>query len=59
MYLGAVATLSMDVRSGFDSGDTAAGDTLDLVKYFVNPGKRPMKAVVMAVPTGSDSGTFD
>lgn len=49
----------MDVRSGLDSGDTAAGNTLDLQKYFVNPGKRPMKAVVGAVPTGSDSGTFD
>lgn len=59
MNLGAIATLTLDAKSGFDSTDTASGDTVDLKKYFVNPGKRPMRMLVTAVPTGSDSGTFD
>lgn len=59
MYMRAIATLALDAKSGFDSGDTLTSDALDLQKYFVNPGKREMKAVLSAIPTGSDSGTFD
>jgi hypothetical protein len=59
MYLKAVATLTLDARVGYDSGDTAAGATLDFNKYFVNPGKRPMKAVLLAGLTSTDSGLFD
>lgn len=51
--------MQLDSKSGFDSSDTAAGTEVDLVKYFVNPGKREMKAILAAIPTGSDSGTFD
>lgn len=54
-----IATLSLDGRAGFDSSDTAAGSTLDLIKYFVNPGKREMKATLIALPDTTDSGTFD
>ncbi len=54
-----IATLSLDVRSGFDSGDTLTSDALDLQKYFVNPGKREMKAVLAASQATSDSGSFD
>ena len=59
MYLKAVAALTLDVRTGYDSGDTAYGADLDFQKYFVNPGKRPMKAVLCAGITSTDSGTFN
>jgi hypothetical protein len=59
MYLKAVATLTLDARVGYDSGDTAAGAEIDFNKYFVNPGKRPMKAVLVAGITSTDSGTFN
>ena len=60
MYMRAIATLPLDVRTGFDSGDTLTSDALDLQKYFVNPGKREMKAVMGATfNVSSDSGTFD
>ena len=35
---------------------TAAGNTVDLAKYFVNPGKREMKAVFAPILATSDSG---
>ena len=35
---------------------TAAGTEVDLQKYFVNPGKREMKAVFAPVLATSDSG---
>ena len=59
MYLKAVAALTLDVRTGYDSGDTAYGADLDFQKYFVNPGKREMKAVLAAGITSTDSGTFN
>lgn len=59
MYMRAIATLPLDVRGSFDSGDTLTSDALDLQKYFVNPGKREMKAVLAAVNNTSDTGTFD
>lgn len=55
MNLGAVASLTLDARAAVIA--TAAGTELDLQKYFVNPGKRPMAADVLPVWTGSDSGT--
>ena len=55
MYLGATATLTLDIRTAVIA--TAAGAEVDFNKYFVNPGKRPMLANVAAVWTGSDSGT--
>ena len=55
MNLGATATLTLDIRTGVLT--SAAGTEVDLNKYFVNPGKRPMLANVAAVWTGSDSGT--
>lgn len=59
MYLRAVATLPLDVRVGYDSGDTAASAEIDFNKYFVNPGKREMKAVLATGITSTDSGTFN
>jgi hypothetical protein len=58
MYLRSVATLNLDTRAGFDSGDTMTSGELDLQKYFVNPGKREMKATLAAGITTTDSGTF-
>jgi hypothetical protein len=55
MYLGATATLTLDIRNAVIA--SAAGTEVDFNKYFVNPGKRPMGANVAAVWTGSDSGT--
>jgi len=55
----AIATLKLDVRIGFDSGDTLTSTEIDFQKYFVNPGKREMKAVLSAGITSTDSGTFD
>lgn len=60
MNMRAIATLPLVATNGFDSTDTATTDTLDLAKYFVNPGKREMKAVLGAkVEVASDSGSFD
>ena len=58
MNLRAVATLTLHKAS---VSTTAAGTELDLQKYFVNPGKREMKAVVTAISAAvsSDSGAFD
>ena len=55
----AIATLNLDTRKGFDSGDTLSGTEIDFQKYFVNPGKREMKAVLGAGITTTDSGTFN
>ena len=55
----AIATLNLDTRVGFDSGDTLSGTEIDFQKYFVNPGKREMKAVLGAGITSTDSGTFN
>lgn len=55
MNLGATATLTLDIRTAITA--SAAGTELDLQKYFVNPGKRPMLANVAPVWTASDSGT--
>lgn len=59
MNFRAVATLTLQKSAGNDSTDTAAQAELDLAKYYVNPGKREMKAIVTAIKTSSDSGTFD
>ena len=59
MYMRAIATLNLDTRVGFDSGDTLSGTEIDFQKYFVNPGKREMKAVLGAGITSTDSGTFN
>ena len=59
MYMRAIATLNLDTRVGFDSGDTLTGTEIDFQKYFVNPGKREMKAVLAAGITSTDSGTFN
>ena len=58
MYLRAVATLNLHKAS---VSSTAAGTELNLEKYFVNPGKREMMAVVTGISAavGSDSGAFD
>lgn len=57
MYLRAVATINIDAGLVTTTG---AGAEVDLQKYFVNPGKREMKAVMTAMHNGiaSDSGTF-
>jgi len=55
MYFGSTATLTLDARTAVIA--TAAGTEVDLQKYFVNPGKRPMLAEVTPLWTGSDSGT--
>ncbi len=55
MNLGSTATITLDIRTAVVT--TAAGAEVDLQKYFVNPGKRPMLANVAVVTTGSDSGT--
>ena len=55
MYLGNLATLTLDASAGLVA--SAAGTEINLQKYFVNPGKRPMEAVVCAIWTASDSGT--
>ena len=59
MYLRTVATLKLQASTGNDSNDTAAQAELDLQKYFVNPGKREMKAVLSAILTSTDTGLFD
>lgn len=59
MYLRAVATLSLQQSVNNDSNDAAAQTELDLQKYFVNPGKREMKAVLSATLASTDSGTFN
>lgn len=59
MYLRAVATLSLQQSVGNDSGDAQAQAELNLQKYFVNPGKREMKAVLSATLASTDSGLFD
>lgn len=58
MYMRAIATLNLHKAS---VPSTAAGTEVDLQKYFVNPGKREMMAVVTAISAGvgSDSGSFD
>ena len=58
MNLRAVATLTLD---GGAKTVTVAGTEVILQKYFVNPGKREMKAVLSPIWGGaaSDSGTFD
>ena len=55
MYLRAVAAIKLH---GARVASTAAGTEVDLQKYFVNPGKREMKATVQPILTGSDTGTF-
>ena len=59
MEFNAVATLKLQASVGNDSADSAAQAEVDLAKHFVNPGKRPMKAVLSAVLASTDSGTFD
>lgn len=59
MNLRAVATLKLQASTGNDSGDAAAQTEVDLAKYFVNPGKREMKATLSAILTSTDSGLFD
>lgn len=59
MYMRSIATLKLQASTGNDSGDAAAQVELDLAKYFVNPGKREMKAVISAILTSTDSGLFD
>lgn len=59
MYMRSIATLKLQASTGNDSGDAAAQTELDLAKYFVNPGKREMKAVLSAILTSTDSGLFD
>lgn len=55
MYLRAVQAIRLH---GAKVSATAAGTEVDLAKYYVNPGKREMKAVVQPILTGSDTGTF-
>ncbi len=55
MYQGAIAALKLDGVAGLTA--SAAGTELNLQKYFVNPGKRPMTALVTPIWTASDSGT--
>lgn len=55
MYLGAIAALTLDASTGLTA--TGAGTEVNLQKYFINPGKRPMAARVAAMWSGSDSGT--
>ena len=55
MYLRAVQAIKLH---GARVASTAAGTEVDLQKYFVNPGKREMKATVQPILSGSDSGTF-
>ena len=55
MNLRAVAAIKLH---GARVASTAAGTEVDLQKYFINPGKREMKATVQPVLSGSDSGTF-
>lgn len=55
MNLGGIAALKLDGVAALVT--SAAGTELDLQKYFVNPGKRPMRALVMPIWTASDSGT--
>jgi len=57
MNLRAVATLTIEATKS--DSDAAAAAEVDLQKYFINPGKREMKAVVTAIFTTTDSGTFD
>ena len=59
MYMRAIATLSLQQSVNNDSADAAAQTELDLSKYFVNPGKREMKAVLSATLASTDSGTFN
>jgi len=52
----AIATIQLDHVVVTTTG---AGTEVSLAKYFVNPGKREMKAVLGALETvGSDSGTL-
>ena len=56
MYMRAIATLQLDHGVVTTTG---AGTELNLQKYFVNPGKREMKAVLGALETVSyDSGSL-
>lgn len=59
MYMRAIASLKLQASTGNDSADTAAQAEVDLAKYFVNPGKREMKAVIVPVLASTDSGLFD
>lgn len=59
MNFRSVAVLNLQASAGNDSTDTAAQAELDFQKYYVNPGKREMKAIVTAVKTSTDSGSFD
>jgi hypothetical protein len=54
----AIAALKLEAGS---ITTTAASAELNLQKYFVSPGKREMKAVLVAIPrgAGTDSGTLD
>jgi len=56
MYMRAIATIQLD--NGVVTA-TGAGAEVNLQKYFVNPGKREMKAIMGALETvASDSGTL-
>lgn len=55
MYQGALYALTLDAATGLIA--SAAGTEVDLQKYYINPGKRPMTMAVCAVFTASDSGT--
>ncbi len=55
MWLGAIAALTLDASTALVA--TGAGTEINLQKYFISPGKRPMKALVTPLWTGSDSGT--
>jgi hypothetical protein len=55
MYLRAAQAIKLH---GARVASSAAGTEVDLQKYYVNPGKREMKATVQPILSGSDSGTF-
>ena len=55
MNFGEIAALTLDASTGLVA--SGAGTELNLQKYFINPGKRPMSALVVAMWSGSDSGT--
>jgi len=59
MNFRAIASIKLQGSAGNDSGDAAAQAEIDFLKYFVNPGKREMKAIVVPVFTSTDSGSVD
>lgn len=55
MWLGAIAAITLDASTGLTA--SGAGTEVNLQKYFINPGKRPMAVNVTPMWTASDSGT--